>query len=179
MDRVLEVNEKFAYAVVEPGMTFTGLYDYITAKKLKVWPSVASVGWGSVMGNTLDLGMGFGPTAMHHEHISGMEVMLADGSLLMTGQWAKSGSMTAHLSQYTFGPSWAPPAVKPGHSHQNGHWSYSCATCHDELSLQRAQPGRYRSCSGCSWRFASPWNLVYRSILLRYCGLGGYVRRKA
>ncbi|KAK4626883.1 hypothetical protein CLAFUW4_03955 [Fulvia fulva] len=55
MDRVLEVNEKFAYAVVEPGMTFTGLYDYITAKKLKVWPSVASVGWGSVMGNTLDL----------------------------------------------------------------------------------------------------------------------------
>lgn len=51
MDKVLEVSEKFAYAVVEPGVTFGDLYEYCAAKKLKVWPSTASLGWGSIIGN--------------------------------------------------------------------------------------------------------------------------------
>lgn len=51
MNKVLEVNEKFSYAVVEPGVTFGDLYTYCVQKKLKVWPSTASLGWGSVVGN--------------------------------------------------------------------------------------------------------------------------------
>ena len=51
MDKILEVNEKFAYAVVEPGITFTDLYNYCVERDLKVWPSVPSLGWGSVIGN--------------------------------------------------------------------------------------------------------------------------------
>lgn len=51
MNKVLEVNEKFSYAVVEPGVTFGDLYTYCVEKKLKVWPSTASLGWGSVVGN--------------------------------------------------------------------------------------------------------------------------------
>lgn len=51
MDKVLEVSEKFAYAVVEPGVTFGDLYEHCAAKKLKVWPSTASLGWGSIVGN--------------------------------------------------------------------------------------------------------------------------------
>lgn len=51
MNRILEVNEKFSYAVVEPGVTFTDLYKYCAQHKLRVWPSVPSLGWGSVMGN--------------------------------------------------------------------------------------------------------------------------------
>lgn len=51
MNKVLEVNEKFSYAVVEPGVTFGDLYSYCVQKKLKVWPSTASLGWGSVVGN--------------------------------------------------------------------------------------------------------------------------------
>lgn len=51
INRVLEVNEKMAYAVVEPGVTFTDLYNYCVRHKLKVWPSTASLGWGSVIGN--------------------------------------------------------------------------------------------------------------------------------
>jgi FAD/FMN-containing dehydrogenase len=51
MNKIIEVNEKFAYAVVEPGVTFTDLYTYCAANKLEVWPSVPSLGWGSVIGN--------------------------------------------------------------------------------------------------------------------------------
>lgn len=51
INKVIEVNEKLAYAVVEPGVTFTDLYQYCATRKLKVWPSTASLGWGSVIGN--------------------------------------------------------------------------------------------------------------------------------
>ena len=51
MNKIIEVNEKLAYAVVEPGVTFADLYDYCASRKLKVWPSTASLGWGSVVGN--------------------------------------------------------------------------------------------------------------------------------
>ncbi|KAF1949382.1 FAD-linked oxidase-like protein [Byssothecium circinans] len=105
MNKIIEVNNSYAYAVVEPGVTFTDLYDYCVAHKLKVWPSVPSLGWGSVVGNTLDRGTGFTPTATHHQHICGVEAMLANGELVRTGQFAVSGSPSSHLSKFTFGPS--------------------------------------------------------------------------
>ena len=51
MNKVLEVNERFSYAVVEPGITFMDLYNYCVEHDLHVWPSVPSLGWGSVIGN--------------------------------------------------------------------------------------------------------------------------------
>ena len=84
MNKVIEVNEKFAYAVVEPGVTFTDLYNYCATHSLRVWPSVPSLGWGSVIGNTLDRGAGFTPTANHHQYIAGLEVMLADGDVAVS-----------------------------------------------------------------------------------------------
>lgn len=105
MNKIIEVNEEYSYAVVEPGVTFTELYDYCSKRKLKVMPSVPSLGWGSVVGNTLDRGTGFTPTATHHQHIVGLEAMTADGELVRTGQFAVSGSPSAHLSKFTFGPS--------------------------------------------------------------------------
>lgn len=51
MNRILEVNEKAAFAVVEPGVTFFDLYNYCRGRELAVWPSVPSIAWGSVIGN--------------------------------------------------------------------------------------------------------------------------------
>lgn len=51
MNKIIEVNDKLSYAVVEPGVTFAQLYSYCAKRKLKVWPSTPSLGWGSVIGN--------------------------------------------------------------------------------------------------------------------------------
>ncbi|KAF9873023.1 hypothetical protein CkaCkLH20_09533 [Colletotrichum karsti] len=105
MNRILEVNDEHAYAVVEPGVTFSDLYEYCVKHKKKVWPSTPSLGWGSVVGNSLDRGTGFGSLSNQHQCISGLEVMLADGELVRTGQFGITNSPSAFISKFTFGPS--------------------------------------------------------------------------
>lgn len=51
LDKIIEVNDEYHYAVVEPGVTFIQLYEYCVEHKKKVWPSTPSLGWGSVIGN--------------------------------------------------------------------------------------------------------------------------------
>ena len=56
MNRILEVNEANAYALVEPGVSYFDLYRYIQERKLKVWIDCPDPGWGSVLGNAIDRG---------------------------------------------------------------------------------------------------------------------------
>src|ERR1700728_5502326 len=57
MNRVLEIDEECAYAVVEPGVRWFDLYEAIRAGNHRLMLSVADVGWGSVMGNTVAPGV--------------------------------------------------------------------------------------------------------------------------
>lgn len=66
INKIIEVNEKLAYAVVEPGVTFTDLYHYCVERKLKVWPSTASLGWGSVIGNVCAFGSPGRSSTLHY-----------------------------------------------------------------------------------------------------------------
>ncbi|KAI7968410.1 hypothetical protein EIK77_010572 [Talaromyces pinophilus] len=100
MNRVLEVNEADAYAIVEPGVSFFDLYEEIKRRDLALWPSCAAIGWGSVLGNTLDHGFGYTPDGVHTEAQCGMEVVLPTGELLRTGMGAMSDSRLG------FGPSY-------------------------------------------------------------------------
>ena len=49
--------------------------------------------------------MGFGMNYVHHQCMAGMEVMLADGDVVRTGQFGISNSPSAFLSRLTYGPS--------------------------------------------------------------------------
>lgn len=49
--------------------------------------------------------MGFIPSGIHHENMAGLEVVLASGDVVRTGQFAMDGSATAHLTHMSFGPS--------------------------------------------------------------------------
>jgi 4-cresol dehydrogenase (hydroxylating) flavoprotein subunit len=105
MNRIIEVSEELCYAVIEPGVTFFDLYEYIRERKLKLWISVPALGWGSVIGNALDRGIGYTPYGDHAEKICGMEVVLANGEVIRTGMGALSWGKTWQAFKPGYGPS--------------------------------------------------------------------------
>jgi len=105
MDRVLEVNQELAYALVEPGVRFFDLYEAVRSAGHRLWISVPDLGWGSVVGNALDHGRGFTPYGDHAGSQCGMEVVLANGDVLRTGMGAMSGSRAWQVYRRGFGPS--------------------------------------------------------------------------
>ncbi|EEU33575.1 uncharacterized protein NECHADRAFT_89357 [Fusarium vanettenii 77-13-4] len=101
MKRILEVNEKLAYIVVEPGVTFFDVYNHLVENKLDLWVSVPALGWGSV---TLDRGHGYTISGDRQHFIGSLEVVLASGDVLRTGQWAVPNSPSAYACPNSFGP---------------------------------------------------------------------------
>ena len=102
----IEVDEANGTVLLEPGVGFYDLYDYLQSRKIKLWLSVPGNSWGSVVGNALDRGVGYTSYGEHTSKICGMEVVLADGDLIRTGMGALSGSPTWQLYRYGFGPAW-------------------------------------------------------------------------
>lgn len=105
MSKVLEVNEESAYALVEPGVRFFDLYDHLRAVGSKLWMSVPDLGWGSVLGNTLDHGMGYTPIGDHPAYQCGMEVVLANGDVLRTGMGGMTNAKAWQVYKRGCGPS--------------------------------------------------------------------------
>jgi len=104
LDRVLEVNEDLAYAVVEPGVRWFDLYDALEAAGGRTWTSIPDLGWGSVVANCTEYGRGYTALGDHAENVCGMEVVLPDGTLVRTGMWAMEGSEAGHVYRHAFGP---------------------------------------------------------------------------
>ncbi len=92
MNKIVEINEEYAYVIVEPGVTFFDLYEEIKRRGLGLWPSTPSLGWGSILGNTLERGFGYTPDGEHSQSQCGMEVVLPDGEVVRTGMGAMMGS---------------------------------------------------------------------------------------
>jgi len=102
----IEFDVENGTALVEPGVGFYDLYDYIQARKLPYWMSTPGNSWGSVMGNALDRGVGYTTYGDHTSKICGMEVVLPTGELIRTGMGAMKGSPNWNLYRYGFGPAW-------------------------------------------------------------------------
>ena len=105
MNRVLEVNEASGYCLIEPGVRFFDLADHLREGGYRLWPSVPANGWGSVMGNALERGLGATAYGEHAERVCGLEVVLASGEVLRTGMGAMTGSKAWQLYRHGFGPS--------------------------------------------------------------------------
>lgn len=105
MNRVLEIDEDAGYALVEPGVRFFDLYEEIKARNAKLWISVPDLGWGSIVGNTLDHGYGYTVFGDHASAVCGMEVVLASGEVVRTGLGAMSNSTMWQRHKRGFGPS--------------------------------------------------------------------------
>jgi FAD/FMN-containing dehydrogenase len=106
MNRVLELNERNAYALVEPGVSYFDLYEAIQKAKLDVWIDPPDPGWGSVIGNALDGGGGWTayPFRDHFGSHCGMEIVLANGDIVRTGMGALPNSKSWQHNRWGYGP---------------------------------------------------------------------------
>ncbi len=106
MNRILEVNEDNAYALVEPGVSYFDLYRHIRERGLKLWIDPPDPGWGSPVGNALDHGAGRTPLPYrdHFDAHCGMEVVLANGDVVRTGMGALPAAKTWQQFRYGIGP---------------------------------------------------------------------------
>lgn len=104
MNRIIEVNEKYGYALVEPGVSYMQLYRHLRAVGSKLWVDPAAPAWGGVMGNALEHGAGYTPYGDHFIMQCGMEVVLADGEVVRTGQGALAGSKHWQVTKHAAGP---------------------------------------------------------------------------
>lgn len=92
--------------LLEPGVGFYDLFDYVEENDVPYWISPIGNSWGSVAGNALDRGVGYTPYGDHSRRVCGMEVVLPDGELVRTGMGAMTDSPSWNLHPYGFGPHW-------------------------------------------------------------------------
>lgn len=106
MNKVIEVDDKRHFAIVEPGVSYFDLYRHIQDRGLKVLIDCPDPGWGSPVGNSLDHGVGYTWYAYRDHFYShcGMEVVLPNGELIRTGMGALPGAQTWAEYHYGVGP---------------------------------------------------------------------------
>lgn len=102
----IEFDAELGTVLLEPGVSFYDLYDYVQRNKLPYWLSTPGNSWGSVVGNALDRGVGYTPYGEHTKNICGLEVVLANGDVVRTGMGAFTGAPTWQAYPFGFGPGW-------------------------------------------------------------------------
>lgn len=106
MNRIVEVNQELAYAVVQPGVTQQQLSDRLKSLGGKLWiDATGSSPHSSILGNALDRGHGLTPYGDHADHVCSFEVVLASGQVIRTGPAAFPGSAVSRLDRWSLGPS--------------------------------------------------------------------------
>lgn len=105
MNRIIEVDAELGTALVEPGVTYRQLQDYLTEHNLPFWfnhPSPAPI--VGPVGNTLERGMGYTRYQEQAQHFCGMEVVLADGSVVRTAMGGAENSRSWQAYRWGYGP---------------------------------------------------------------------------
>ncbi|MGB6449778.1 MAG: FAD-binding oxidoreductase [Steroidobacteraceae bacterium] len=105
MDRILEVDPVLCTALVEPGVTYQQLQDYLRDRNIALWLDFPGDGpLVGPLGNTLERGTGSTPYGDHFAQTCGMEVVLADGRVLRTGMGSLPRSASWQVFKYGYGP---------------------------------------------------------------------------
>ncbi|KAF2459480.1 hypothetical protein BDY21DRAFT_338358 [Lineolata rhizophorae] len=105
MNKVLDVSVRDCTCLLEPGVSYFALHDYLQKNGFKnLWIDNPDLGGGSVVGNALDRGAGYTPYGEHFSMHCGMEVVLPTGEVMRTGMGSLPGSNTWQTFQYGYGP---------------------------------------------------------------------------
>lgn len=105
MNRILEVDADLGTCLIEPGVTYQQLKDYLDDNNIPLWIDVPTVGpIASPVGNTLDRGVGYTPYGEHFTFQCGMEVVLPNAEILRTGMGSIEGSTAWQAFKWGYGP---------------------------------------------------------------------------
>lgn len=105
LHQIIEVNLELAYAVIEPGVTFRELHNYLVENKIPLWIDCTDgPPDGSVMGNSLERGVGETDYGDHFGNVCGMEVILPDGTIMRTGGGPLEGYRSWSTYKWGVGP---------------------------------------------------------------------------
>ena len=105
MDRITDFDPELGTLVVEPGVTYHRLQEFIAHNGGGFWIDFPGPGpIVSPLGNTLERGHGVTPYGDHFAHSCGFEVLLADGILMRTGLGGVEGTTSWQSYRYGFGP---------------------------------------------------------------------------
>jgi len=105
MNAICELNLERAYVVVEPGVTQGQLAEYLATAKSGLWMDATGAGpEASLVGNILDRGFGHTRYGDHWQTCCGLEVVLADGSVIHTGFGDFENAKADMVYKYGLGP---------------------------------------------------------------------------
>ncbi|BGP22375.1 alcohol oxidase [Rhodotorula toruloides] len=162
MNQVLEINTTDYYCVVQPGVSYFQLYDEIKKRGLEstVMMDCPDLGWGSVLGNTMDRGVGYTPYGDHFSQHCSMTLVLPNGEIFNTGMGAAGAdNASRYLFNYGFGP------------YMDGIFTQSNYAICTEMGVNLApHPGGYQSYL---WTFENESDLPQIVELMRPLRISG------
>ncbi|MDV7212897.1 FAD-binding oxidoreductase [Azotobacter beijerinckii] len=106
LNRILQVDDKRHFCIVEPGVSYYDLYSHLQANGFKLLMDLPSNPMGGPVGNSIDRGVGYSANRYrdHFSSVCGMEVVLPNGELLRTGMAAVPGADSWADFKYGYGP---------------------------------------------------------------------------
>jgi 4-cresol dehydrogenase (hydroxylating) len=105
MNRILDVDPDLGTALLEPGVTYQQLHDYLRENDIPLWIDVPTIGpVAGPVGNTLDRGVGYTPYGEHFSFQCGMEVVLPNAELMRTGMGSIAGTTAWQAFKWGYGP---------------------------------------------------------------------------
>ncbi|GAA4408251.1 FAD-binding protein [Advenella faeciporci] len=105
MNKIIHVDPELCTALVEPGVTYQQLYDYLADNNIPLMLSFsAPSAIAGPLGNTIDRGVGYTPYGEHFMMQCGMEVVLANGDVYRTGMGGVKGDKAWQVFKWGYGP---------------------------------------------------------------------------
>ncbi len=105
MNKILHIDAELGTALVEPGVTYQQLYDYLEENNIPLMLSFsAPSAIAGPLGNTMDRGVGYTPYGEHFLMQCGMELVLANGDVYRTGMGGVEGDNAWQVFKWGYGP---------------------------------------------------------------------------
>lgn len=103
MDRIIEVDDTFGYAVIEPGVTQRQLAEHLAKTNSRFFLDVTGSGADtSIIGNTMERGIAY--NTLRIELLQQLQVVLGNGEVMETGFGHFADTKVQHLCRFGIGP---------------------------------------------------------------------------